>query len=140
MKKLQRKSEKIPLILLIGILFIISTNESPIRDIEGDISNSPKASPVYSTLIIRPNDDYVNPYWDTSPISDKINDSIVYPTSGGDSDFAVGNEVGDWCEVRMGDVSLESNQIVTRIRIYARGSQTSPGQNSQRVNFKNIWF
>ena len=106
-----------------------------IQEVQKDVYESPKISPVYSSLIIRPNDDYVNPYWDSSPINEKIDDAVTYPTAGGDSDFVVGNSVGDWCEVRMGDISLQSNQVITRIRIYARGSQASPGLNTQRVNF-----
>ncbi|MFX0075814.1 MAG: hypothetical protein ACFE96_10255 [Candidatus Hermodarchaeota archaeon] len=132
---MHKKAEKILLISLIGILFIISTNDNSIQENQKEIFESPNISPVYSTLIIRPNGDYVNPYWDSSPISDKINDSIVYPTAGGDSDFVVGNSVGDWCEVRMGDISLQSNQVVTKIRIFARGRQASPGLNTQRVDF-----
>ncbi len=129
------KAVKILVVSLIGILLIISNNNNSIQDAREDLSDSPKVSPVYSTRIIRPNDDYVNPYWVSSPISDKINDTIVYPIAGGDSSFVVGNSVGDWCEVRMGDISLQSNQVVTKIRIYARGCQISPGQNSQRVDF-----
>ena len=106
-----------------------------VQDSQKDASELPKTSPVYSTLIIRPNDDYVNPYWVSSPISDKINDTIVYPTAGGDSDFVVGNLVGDWCEVRMGNISLQSNQVVTSMRIFARGRQVSLGPNTQRVDF-----
>jgi len=121
---LQRKAEKILLFILVGFLIFISTSNKSIHDVQQDVFEPPKGAPVYSSLIIRPNDDYLNPYWDSSPISDKINDSIVYPTAGGDSDFVVGNEVGDWCEVRMGDISLQSNQVITRIRIFARGSQS----------------
>jgi hypothetical protein len=132
---LQRKAVKILLIYLVGILLIISTKDSIIRDIRNDSSNSPKMSPVYSTLIIRPNDDYVNPYWVSSPISDKINDTILSPTVGGDADFVVGNYVGDWCEVHMGNISLQSNQVVTRIKIYVRGRQASPGANTQSLDF-----
>ncbi|MFX0009778.1 MAG: hypothetical protein ACFE9R_05640 [Candidatus Hermodarchaeota archaeon] len=130
-----KKAGKVLVISLMGILFIISINNKSVQDLQNDVSNSPKLSPVYSTLIIRPNDDYVNPYWVSSPISDKINDSITYPTAGGDSDFVVGNEVGDWCEIRMGNVSLQSNQVVTRFKIFARGRQVSPGPNTQMIEF-----
>ncbi len=132
---MQKKAEKILFLSLIGILLIISTSETNLQNIQINISESPKSSPVFSSLIIRPNNDYVNPYWDTSPIYEKIDDAITYPTSGGDSDFVVGNLVGDWCEVRMGNISLQSNQVITRIRIYARGNQASPGLNTQRVDF-----
>lgn len=132
---MQRKAVKILSITLVGILLFISTYNRFVQDDQKDASELPKTSPVYSTLIIRPNDDYVNPHWVSSPISDKINDTIVYPTVGGDSDYVVGNLVGDWCEVRMGNISLQSNQVVTSMRIYARGRQVSPGANTQTVNF-----
>lgn len=114
---------------------VISTNIRSIQHLQNDKFVSPKTSPVYSSLIIRPSDDYVNPYWVSSPISDKINDSIVYPTAGGDSDYVVGNFVGEWCEVRMGNITLQSNQVITSLRIYARGRQTSPGANTETVEF-----
>lgn len=133
--KLQRKTEKILVISLVGILLVISTSTISFQDVQKDKSESPKISPVYSSLIIRPNDDYVNPYWDSSPIYEKIDDAVISPSPGGDGDFVVGNTVGDWCEVRMGDISLLSNQVITRIRIYARGSQIPLGLNSKRVDF-----
>jgi hypothetical protein len=133
--KLQKKSEKILFLCLIGILLIISTSEIYFRNVQTNISESPKSSPVFSSLIIRPNDDYVNPHWISNPIFEKIDDAVTLPTVGGDSDSVEANEVGDWCEVRMGDISLQSNQVITRIRIHARGKQNSLGLNSQRVDF-----
>ena len=88
---MQRKAEKILVFILVGFLIITSTSNIPNHDVQKDAFESPKISPVFSTRLIRPNDDYVNPHWDSDPISDKINDSIVYPTAGGDSDFVVGN-------------------------------------------------
>jgi hypothetical protein len=133
--KLQKKAEKILFLSLIGILLIISTSETYLQNVQMVNSESPKSSPVFSTLIIRPNDDYVNPYWDTSPIYEKIDDAVISPNPGGDGDFAIGDTVGDWCEVRMGDISLQSNQVITRIKIHARGSQIPLGLNSKRVDF-----
>ena len=130
-----KKAVKVLVISLIGILFIISINNKSDQDLQNDVSNSPKLSPVYSTLIIRPNDDYVNPYWVSSPIYEKIDDTVISPVAGGDSDFVAGYYIGDWCEVRMGNISLQSNQVITSIRIYARGRQISPGANTQRVDF-----
>jgi hypothetical protein len=132
---LHRKIVKIIGFILTGFLILISSSYIPIQHVQKDDSASLKTSPVYTSLIIRPNDDYVNPHWDSDPIYEKIDDAVVYPTGGGDSDFVVGNLVGDWCEIRMDDISLQNNQVITRIRIYARGSQSSPGLNSQRVDF-----
>jgi hypothetical protein len=136
--KLKRTTEKILLISLVGILLTISTSIIYFQEGQKGNYETPKISPVYSTLILRPNDDYLNPpgiNWDSSPIYEKIDDAIIYPTAGGDSDFVVGNLLGDWCEIRMEDISLESNQVITRIRIYVRGRQASLGPNTQTVDF-----
>ncbi|MFX1390446.1 MAG: hypothetical protein ACFE9Z_10315, partial [Promethearchaeota archaeon] len=77
--------------------------------------------PLITTQIIRPNSDNSNSGWDSDPIFSKIDDSITYPTSGGDGDFVEGDHNLDDCLINMDTVSLTSNQKVIALRIYARG-------------------
>jgi len=146
--KYKLKLSTIILIALITLQFSVGLQAFAIisREKNSSISNNdlnhPDISWNYFNSNLRPNSDISNNGFDTNPsggsIYEKIDDSILYPDSGGDSDYIIGNNVGDSCELDMSSISLGKGQFVTSIKIYARGRRAgSPG--TLPISFSFSW-
>jgi hypothetical protein len=130
--EIMMKSKKKILIILFCLILIfvfpinlsfnsnVATVKSP--NLAGDISH----------IIIRPSEDLANNGFTSEPgfgyLYSKIYDPIDYPTDDGDTDYILGGD-GDSCELNMSYISLEANQKVIGITLYARGARSAPGDN-----------
>jgi hypothetical protein len=109
--------------------------------LEKENSIRPKNSYTYSTQIIRPDDDLTNNGFTLVPgggyLYTKIYDNVSSPTAEGDSDYIIGNNTLDTCEIEMSSITLNPGQDVTGIRVYARGQrQGTPGDINIYVSFR----